>query len=336
MRNVKVLIILFFSLLCATAQASNFSFDKFLKYFKNEKHPHTRINQTVDHAAHVKVGVYVLHVGKYDLQSASTPIDFYLIFQCKPLCSHMNFEIMNATDTNTKLVADPAGAVVYRVHANLTKNDSLRNFPFDSHTLDIVLEEKELTRDKLAFEADPTRTALDGNLSVVGYRLLPQWYANVTDHYYSVFNRTYSSYKFSMLIARPWLAGILKGILPALIVVCCSFLVLLMKVEHSSQRVGLATSALITMAVFHLTLTSSLPPLGYITYADMFMLINYFCLFAILLEVVLTTYFIRTPHHDLVEKINMRCAWIIPSTWLFLQILTWLIFDPTSLAINSV
>ena len=310
--NKLKLIIIFFLTFLIVANASAFSVNKFFNNIfhaeKHEKKPKT--NAPVDHATHVQVGIYVLHVGKYDLQSAITPMDFYLIFQCKPVCNHMNFEIMNATTSNISLVAKPAGSLIYRVEADVTKTDTLRNFPFDSHALDIVLEEKGLTRDKLVFETDPTRTALDNNLSVVGYQLLPQWYAKVTDHYYTVFNRTYSSYKFSMLIKRPWLAGILKGILPALIVACCSFLALLMKIELSSQRLGISTSALITMAVFHLTLTSSLPPLGYVTYADVFMLINYLCLFAILIEVVLTTHFIKTIHHDITEKINMRCAWL--------------------------
>lgn len=328
------LFILFLIAIIFTLNASAFSFNKFFdtvlhpQKHQHQQQQHSKSTVPIDKAKHVKVGIYVLHVGKYDLQSAITPIDFYAIFQCTPLCGQLNFEVMNATSADIKLVAKPQGFLIYRIHANVTKTDNLRNFPFDSHTLDIVLEEKELTRDKFVFEIDKTRTALDSELSVVGYQLLPKWYAKVSDHYYSVFNRTYSSYKFSMLIQRPWLGGILKGILTPLIIVCCSFLALLLKIEYTSQRVGIATSTLITMAVFHLTLTSSLPPLGYATYADVFMLINYLCLFAILIEVVLTTYFIGSHRHALAEAINMRCAWVIPATWMMLQFITWLAFDP--------
>ncbi len=78
-----------------------------------------------------------------------------------------------------------------------------------------------------------------------------------------------------MLIQRPWLAGFLKGILPALIIVCCNFLALFMRIDQMSQRLSITTSTLIAAVVFHLNLTASIPPLGYVTYADMFMLINY-------------------------------------------------------------
>lgn len=288
-------------------------------------------NNPQNKVTHVKVGVYVLHVGKYDFQSANTPLDFYLIFQCQPICSHLNFEIMNATNANSKLVAKQQGVLIYRVQADLNKTDNLRNYPFDSHTLDIIIEDKELTRDIMDFHADQKTTSLDDNLSVVGYRLLPTWTTQVTDHYYKVFDRTFSSYKFTMFIERPWLAGILKGILPALIVVCCSFLALFMKIEHSSQRLGIATSTLITAAVFHLNLTASLPPLGYVTYADMFMLINYLCLLAVLIDVVLTTYFVDSAYQVKAEQMNIHCAWIVPVAWLILQVFTWLFFNPMKL-----
>lgn len=298
--------------------------------FKSHPKTHQMVNNNnnSNKITHVKIGIYVLHVGKYDFQSASTPLDFYLIFKCEPLCNHLDFEIMNATNAVSHLVAKQQGILIYRVQADLNKTDNLKNYPFDSHTLDIIIEDKQLTRDTMDFHIDTETTGLDENLSVVGYHLLPLWTAKVSDHYYKVFNRTFSSYKFSMYIERPWLAGILKGILPALIVVSCSFLALFMKIEHSSQRLGIATSTLITAAVFHLNLTASLPPLGYITYADMFMLINYLGLLAVLIDVVLTTYFIETHYQAIAKKTNMHCAWGIPVAWLILQLITWWVFSP--------
>jgi hypothetical protein len=207
----------------------------------------------------------------------------------------------------------------------------LRNYPFDSHALDIIVENRQMTNDKMVFEVDPTTTALDSDLNVVGFELLPHWVATVTNHYYQVFHQTYSSYRFSIHIARPFLAGFLKGILPALIIICCNFLALFMKIDHVSQRLGVSTSTLIAAEVFHLNLTSSLPPLGYTTYADMFMLINYIFLFTVLIEVVVTTYCIETKHHALAAKINGMCAWLIPSVWFVLQAINWLVFNPTSL-----
>jgi hypothetical protein len=329
-----LLIFLFLLMLFCSSTAKAFSFGSLFNIFHREpaKAPivHRLNNKHMDQISHIKIGVYVLHVGKYELQDATYPMDFYLIFHCSPTCkSGFNFEIMNATQANIHLITSQAGSLVYRVRADLNKSDNLRDYPFDNHTLDVVIENRQDTSDNMIFDADPSSTALDPNLNVVGFKLSPNWKAEVTNHYYPVFQKSYSSYQFEMFITRPWLAGILKGLLPALIIVICNFLALFMKIEHTSQRLGIATSTLIAAAIFHLNLTASLPPLGYITYADMFMLINDLCLLIVLLVVVLTTYVIETKHHALAQNLNKIFAWSIPALWVILQIVTWSAFNLT-------
>jgi len=333
-RKTLIVLLGLFWIITFSSNVFAFSFGSLFDIFKSKPvkpHVMAHVSDNEKPPAKVKVGVYVLHVGKFDLQSASTRMDFYLIFKCKPVCHDINFEIMNATNATTHLVAKQKDNLIYRVQADLSKADNLRNFPFDSHTLDITLEDRQFTSDKMVFEADPSTTAFDANLKVVGFELSPTWTAKVINHYYTVFQQAYSSYNFSMYIKRPLLAGILKGILPALIIVCCNFLALFMEIDKASQRLGIATSTLIASEVFHLNLTSSVPPLGYITYADMFMFINYIFLFVVLIEVVTTTYFVETKHHTLAERINTVSAWVIPIVWISLQAFNWLMFDPTNI-----
>lgn len=338
-RKTLVVIIGLFCCVCFSAKAQAFSFSSLFDVFKSKPvKPHVIIHAKKDEKqpAKMKVGVYVLHVGKFDLQSATTRMDFYLIFKCKPVCSDLNFEIMNATNVTTHLVAKQKDSLIYRTQADISKADNLRNYPFDSHSLDIILENRQLTSNKMVFEADASTTGFDNGLKVVGFELSPTWTATVFEHYYGVFQQTFSSYKFSMYISRPILAGILKGILPALIIVCCNFLALFMEIDKASQRLGIATSTLIASEVFHLNLTASVPPLGYITYADMFMFINYIYLFIVLIEVVLTTYYVETKHHELAERINTICAWVIPILWISLQAFNWYVFDPTNIFGNAI
>lgn len=322
---------LFFATLFLTIHSFAFSFGSLFEGFHKHKARPRVTRNVVDKRKHIKVGVYVLHVGKYDLQSATTPMDFYLIFKCNGTCKSMNFEIMNATSASIHLVASHNNYLIYRVEAALTKADNLRNYPFDSHTLDIIIENRQMTSDNMIFEADPNITALDSNLCVPGFQLLPTWTAKVSEHYYQVFKQTYSSYKFTMYIKRPIIAGLLKGILPALIIISCSILALFMGIEHTSQRLSIATSTLIAAVVFHLNLTASLPPLGYVTYADTFMLINYFCLLAVLFQVVLTSSLHTHENEAKLKWFNSLFAKIIPISWLVLQIITWIIYNPTQI-----
>ncbi|MBA2654712.1 MAG: hypothetical protein H0U71_06565 [Gammaproteobacteria bacterium] len=325
-RTLSGLFFLLFFFFASNAHAFSF---KSLFTFKKDRSIKLHV---LNHAngqkqpAHVKVGVYMLHVGRYDLQSASIRMDFYLIFRCKPVCDKLNFEIMNATSSTVKLAVKQKDYLVYRVQAELNKCNNLRNYPFDHHDLDVIIENRQQTSDQMIFEVDPGITALDNDLDVVGFKLLPNWTAKVTNHYYKVFQQTFSSYKFSMYIERPWLAGILKGILPALIIIGCSFLALFMRIDHVSQRLGIATSTLIASEVFHLNLTSSIPPLGYVTFADMFMFINYICLLLILIEVILTMYFVESEHKAKAERLNWNCAWIIPLLWFIMQTINWFMF----------
>lgn len=333
-------LILFLLLSIFSHSAFAISFQSVMGYFKPKTAPANvkvvnHLNKNVKGPTHIKVGIYVLHVSKNDLQSANYQMDFYVILKCDQTCQNINFELMNATDAKIRLVAKQKNMLIYRVQADINKINNLRNYPFDSHTIDIIIENRQLTNDKMIFESDPSTTALDSDLNVAGFYLLPTWTAKVTDHYYSVFQQTFSCYSFSMFVQRPWLAGFLKGILPAFIIVCCNFLALFMGISHISQRIGIATSTLIAAVVFHLNLTSSLPPLGYITFADMFMLLNYLCLLVVLLEVVITTYFIDTKHHDTAIRINKLSAWLIPLFWFFLQIVNWIVFNPISTVSGS-
>lgn len=336
MRYFKVTSFLMLILVGLSTTASAFSLQSLFSFNKQSQNKSVKVravnrnNINPKQPSHIKIGVYVLHVAHNDLQSASYQMDFYLIFKCEQMCQKLNFELMNATDAKINLAAKPKGYLIYRVQANINKINNLRNYPFDSHTIDIIVENRQLTNDKMIFEADPDATALDNDLKVAGFYLSPTWTSVVTDHYYSVFKQTFSSYKFSMFVERPRLAGFLKGILPAFIIVCCNFLALFMGIDHISQRIGIATSTLIAAVVFHLNLTSSLPPLGYVTFADMFMLLNYLVLLIVLFEVVVTTYFVDSLHHETAVRVNKLSAWIIPLFWLTLQIINWVMFNPIS------
>lgn len=333
-KSFKLAFITFLLTLFFSTSAHAFSFDSFFNFFESPKQPVTKKKVVIKkpipqkQPTHVKIGVYVLHVSKYDLQSANYQMDFYLILKCSSVCNNINFEVINSTYTTTHLVTKQPNMLIYRIQADLNKTDNLRNYPFDTHELDVIIEDRQLSNDKVIFEPDPSITFLDSKLSVVGFHLLPEVLTSITNHYYTVFQRTFSSYKFTIQIERPWLAGILKGILPALIIMCCNFLALFIRIDHISQRLGIATSTLVASVVFHLNLTASLPPLGYITFADMFMFINYVCLLLVMSEVVFAMLFIETHHKSLATRINKICTWAIPLFWLTLQSTNFLVFNP--------
>ncbi len=67
----------------------------------------------------------------------------------------------------------------------------------------------------------------------------------------------------------------LKTLLPSLIITLSGLLALLVHAPEKAQaRTAAVASALVSVVLFHLNMTSSIPPISYLTFADRFSLIS--------------------------------------------------------------
>ncbi len=110
---------------------------------------------------HVKVGVYVLNVGRLDTATGAFTIDFYLAMTCDRACSPGNFEFSNGRATSIDRSVDDPTEKFYRVQASLTSSLNLSRYPFDRHKLIIELEDKDQTDQTLVYEVSLEDTGLD-------------------------------------------------------------------------------------------------------------------------------------------------------------------------------
>ncbi len=94
---------------------------------------------------------------------------------------------------------------------------------------------------------------------------------------------------------------------------------LLMAGDKLVPRLTLATSAIISSVLFHLNMTSSLPPLGYLTLADKFMVINYVALVAALISSILILYYSDKKHEVLISRTYRLALTTVPVGWAALQ-----------------
>lgn len=149
----------------------------------------------------------------------------------------------------------------------------------------------------------------------------PKWEAKVVEHVYpESFGGAYSRYVFSITIHRAALSSVLKALLPALFIMLVGFLGLILGPDKVLQRLTINTGALTASVLFHLNLTSSIPPVGYLTYADKFMVINYV---ANLMAVVSTVWlmFLTEGKKEIQARRVFRSALVFtPAIWLVLQI----------------
>lgn len=225
----------------------------------------------------VRVGLYVLNVGKLDIASGTFVVDFYLSMRCASgRCNFGSFEFMNGRATSIQLIENSTSERFWRVEADLYVSPDLQHYPFDTHTLAIRIEDTSLTNERITYQPDPDRSGFDPSISLVGWTLT-NWNQLAVNHDYRVYNETYSQYIFSFTLSRDPRSSIAIFI-PVFFLAFITLIAMLMYGESSTvleNRVLLTASTLVAAILFQFSLNNSLPPHGYLTFADKVMIATY-------------------------------------------------------------
>lgn len=233
--------------------------------------------------AKVYVGVYVLNLGKFELATGAYTVDFYLSMRSEEPVEMGDFEFMNGRAATVDKLIDTPTEKFYRIQANLSQNLDLRRYPFDEHLLTIEIEDKRRTVNELVYVVDKQNCGVDPGVIVVGWRLAG-WEAKVLTHDYEIYGETYSRFVFGLRIQRVILNAVIKSFLPIACMVLVGFLSLLLTPDKVTTRLSLNISTLLGAVMFHVNLTASIPPVGYLTLADRIMIVTYVILVLILLS----------------------------------------------------
>ena len=286
---------------------------------------------SADGPLQVSVGIYVLSVGNLDMTTGGYTIDFYLTITCDRPCPEPQFDIMNATAEIYKdLQSATDGRYNYRVRADLATRLDLEDYPFDAHTLSIEIEDKSLSTNELIYVVDPASSGVDKYVIISGWNLngldtpdtRDDWQARVEEHVYPVFNNeAYSRYVFSLDISHPWQASFLKGLFAAIVIIGVGMLSFLMPHDDAEDRLNLTAATLASAIFYHMTLTASVPPVGYLTYADQFMILQYVFITIALGIAIALFLLLGREKHEQGRKLHRMTRWIVPALWVLSMIL---------------
>ena len=240
---------------------------------------------------HERVAVQLIDIGKIDVTAGTYSFDFYLSFQCDRPCAGNDFTVANGTIVGTpETVVDEPQHHVYRVNAALDTSFGFSRYPFTVHYLHIDIEPKDPATNnatQMLYEADTTQSGIGTLIDAAGWHVMPRFRTVATTHTHPFVPTPHAYYEFGVVIDHPVLGSFTKSILPALFVMATGFLAFLLLAEkNGSVRLGIGTTALSTMTLWHINVTSSLPPLGYPTYFDKFMVVNYCALTCVLASTV--------------------------------------------------
>lgn len=282
------------------------------------------LSQSVSKPETIKVGIYLIRAGALDISTGAIDVDFYIEFTCPSTCKdHMtDFEVVNGTTKSKPLVEDEESATkpTYRVSATVFQDVSLKKYPFDSHDIKIVIE-GNFDKSTLAYEVNKETTAIDPNVFILGWEMDHTPRAKIVDQYYAAWELHYDRYEFTTTLTKPPLAGWLKGLLPAIFIALSSLFALFITTKNIGNRVAIITSSLVASVLYHLNFTSRVPPIGYLTFGDIFMIINYVI---ILISLAITIWIIRSDapeRQEAVKRVNRIEIYVIPGLWLALHIL---------------
>ena len=227
--------------------------------------------------AKVYVGVWLVNVEKVDLAASSYRLDFYLWFKFNPseinLTDVKKFEFVNGPVAEFKPIEENemGGYVEYRIKGDFIKTLDFTKYPFETHTLTIELEHKELDISNLRYIADPNST-IDEAVNVAGWEIA-EYSVTETEHSYR--DETFSRFILSIQLKRPMLSSFVKSVLPIIVITTISLLTFFISPQNFGQRIGLGVTTLMSATAFHLSLLSGIPPIGYLTFADRMMISVY-------------------------------------------------------------
>jgi len=234
--------------------------------------------QDTSDATTVNVGIYAISIGNFEFTKGTYVLDFYVMFEWEDQnISPTSFEFMNGRPASKEKIyessANGASEVWYRIQANLFITPEFKEYPFDTQELKIIVEDSKLNISTLKYSPMEDVNGIDEQFSIAGWKV-QSYDMDVTQHDYP-WGEQYSQVTFTIKLTRDAGLTAAKLLLPPIIFCIVSGLSFFFKADKITHRLGLGTSMLISAVMFHLSQTSSLPPLPNLILIDKIMISVY-------------------------------------------------------------
>jgi hypothetical protein len=139
------------------------------------------------------------------------------------------------------------------------------------------MEDKLKPGAELAYVVDRDKSGFDPSVTFPGWQMTG-WQSTVAVHDYGKYDQPYSQYVFNVDIERIKMNSFMKTFLPVLFLMLIMISSFILNPEQIVTRLATISSSLVASAMFHISISSQIPPVGYLTFADKFMMLTYFIL----------------------------------------------------------
>jgi len=266
----------------------------------------------------IKAGIVIAHIGQVNLSTGLFNVEFFLSLTCPadiPNC-RTNFVLLNGAISSKDKVDVEGLKTVYKVKAEAHANLDFKDFPLDSHVLPLIIMDKEDGADDVIFEADTANSSIDDKVAVSGYKVAGSAVYAVEESFESL-REKYSLLHFDIKIEKAKLTSILKTYFPATVILFIAMIGLILHGKNINTRLSMGTAGLLASVMFHVSSTSSLPSISYLTRTDKFMIAIYS---ALLMHILVSVYTLAKEDEkgedpakiEQLKKIYKVTAWALP------------------------
>ncbi len=221
----------------------------------------------------------------------------------------------------------PDGMVMYlqRYTGKLSQILRLTEFPMDKHLFTLHFVATGYSEKDLIFEPDTTRNVVGG--SIAKDLSLPDWkvfnYEALPLSYSPIEEINVPGFAFRFEAKRYVSYYIWQVVLPLIVVVVMSWAAFFIERIHVGVRLGVATSAILTLVTLRFVLSNLLPRLPYMTRMDFFTVGSTLLVFMALIAVVLSSFFDGRKKSGIAQKIDICARIVFPTA--YVTLLGWFI-----------
>lgn len=295
-------------------------------------------------AERVETGIFAVSVYDIDLASNSFYADFYVWFKWRGTIDPITYLEVTNSISDWSMMSVPAhpeperlpdGSFyqISRVEGRFLQSFDLKRYPLDQYNLSIFMENSAYTTKQLVYVADDQASGYSQFLTIPGWSIMGSAIESLVRTYDTNFGdprlpsqSEHSVLRYALNIARPWSFFAWKLLLPLLIVLASSCAALLLAPQHIDSRIALPVTALLTTVFLQETYADSLPDLGYLVLMDQIYVIAYILIFASIVEVIITAYWVDKNEEIWTQRV-MWADWMLLSSQIIIMAtgLTWLV-----------
>lgn len=210
-----------------------------------------------------------------------------------------------------------------RYLGTFSKHGHLEEFPFDHQTLEISVVAFE-PRERVVLEHDASLTGRREQVTLAGWTE-GEVQGERLELDLPAVGRTFEQVVFRLPIRRELSVFLWRAVLPLVLIVAMAWCVFWIDPSYLPSQVGLSTASVFSLIAFQISLRSLLPPVSYLTKADVFIIGSTLLVFTCLGEAVATGYLAKSDREKLARRVDRVAKWIYP--FAFLALVAWVFWS---------